>query len=119
MKTKTAAINTISKGPFSSIIPSIPSMIFEKIDQEKIEKIYLFGSYAYGEPNEDSDVDICVIIRKRLRRFKMAYKINTILHDNNIVPSDLLVFRSKEFEESLKIRNIERTIANHGILLYG
>jgi hypothetical protein len=48
----------------------------------------------------------------------MAFKIKTILHDNNIVPSDLLVFRSKEFNEALKIRDIERTIANHGILLY-
>ena len=26
------------------------------------EKIYLFGSYAYGTPNTDSDFDICVII---------------------------------------------------------
>ena len=119
MTAKTVTANIIAHGPFSGIIPSIPSMIFEKIDKEKIEKIYLFGSYAYGEPNEDSDVDICVIIRKRLRRFKMAFKINSILHDNNIVPSDLLVFRSKEFNEALKIRNIERTIANHGILLYG
>jgi predicted nucleotidyltransferase len=119
MTAKTATANIIAHGPFSGIIPSIPSMIFEKIDKEKIEKIYLFGSYAYGEPNEDSDVDICVIIRKRLRRFKMAFKIKTILHDNNIVPSDLLVFRSKDFYEALKIRNIERTIANHGILLYG
>jgi predicted nucleotidyltransferase len=24
-------------------------------------KIILFGSYAYGAPNEDSDVDLCVI----------------------------------------------------------
>ena len=119
MTAKTATANIIAHGPFSGIIPSIPSMIFEKIDKEKIEKIYLFGSYAYGEPNEDSDVDICVIIRKRLQRFKMAFKIKTILHDNNIVPSDLLVFRSQDFYEALKIRNIERTIANHGILLYG
>ena len=26
------------------------------------EKIYLFGSYAYGTPTDDSDYDLCVII---------------------------------------------------------
>ena len=25
------------------------------------EKIYLFGSYAYGTPTDDSDYDLCVI----------------------------------------------------------
>ena len=24
-------------------------------------KIILFGSYAYGKPNEDSDIDLCII----------------------------------------------------------
>ncbi len=27
------------------------------------EQIILFGSYAYGEPNEDSDIDLMVIER--------------------------------------------------------
>jgi predicted nucleotidyltransferase len=26
------------------------------------ERIILFGSYAYGEPNEDSDVDLLVVM---------------------------------------------------------
>jgi len=26
------------------------------------EAIYLFGSYAYGTPNEDSDIDIYVVL---------------------------------------------------------
>jgi predicted nucleotidyltransferase len=26
-----------------------------------VEKIYLFGSYAYGSPTEDSDIDLMVI----------------------------------------------------------
>lgn len=29
------------------------------------EKIILFGSYAYGEPHEDSDVDILVVMPTR------------------------------------------------------
>ena len=45
------------------------------------EKIVLFGSYAYGEPSEDSDVDLLVImpfegrsqdVRRALRRATVA-----------------------------------------------
>jgi predicted nucleotidyltransferase len=28
-----------------------------------VEQIYLFGSYAYGTPNADSDLDIYVIMK--------------------------------------------------------
>lgn len=31
-------------------------------DQFQPERIILFGSYAYGEPNEHSDVDLLVIM---------------------------------------------------------
>ncbi len=34
-------------------------------EQFKPQKIILFGSYAYGKPNEDSDVDYMVIFRQR------------------------------------------------------
>ncbi|MDQ1326809.1 MAG: uncharacterized protein QG641_89 [Candidatus Poribacteria bacterium] len=26
------------------------------------EKIYLFGSHAYGQPNDDSDVDLLIVV---------------------------------------------------------
>jgi predicted nucleotidyltransferase len=29
----------------------------------KPDRIYLFGSYAYGQPHEESDVDLLVIMR--------------------------------------------------------
>src|ERR1700691_3587345 len=31
-------------------------------DEFKPDKIILFGSYAYGTPNEDSDVDLLVVM---------------------------------------------------------
>ena len=40
------------------------------------EKIYLFGSYAYGTPTDDSDYDLCVIIP-----------------ENSLLPSDLVITR--------------------------
>ena len=32
------------------------------VDTIQTNRIYLFGSYAYGSPDEESDYDICVII---------------------------------------------------------
>jgi predicted nucleotidyltransferase len=29
-----------------------------------VEQIYLFGSYAYGTPHKDSDLDLYVVLRR-------------------------------------------------------
>jgi predicted nucleotidyltransferase len=52
------------------------------------EKIVLFGSYAYGIPHADSDVDILVIMPAR-NQLDQAVKISMAV-DNNF-PLDLLV----------------------------
>jgi len=36
-------------------------LIVEELKKAEPEKIILFGSYAYGEPNENSDIDLFVI----------------------------------------------------------
>jgi uncharacterized protein len=36
-------------------------LIIDKLKKTSPEKIILFGSYAYGEPSEDSDLDILVV----------------------------------------------------------
>lgn len=37
------------------------SEITDILKQYGIEKIILFGSYAYGNPNKDSDIDLLII----------------------------------------------------------
>lgn len=41
---------------------NVQDLIYQIRDRFRPEKIILFGSYAYGEPVEDSDVDILVIM---------------------------------------------------------
>jgi uncharacterized protein len=36
-------------------------LLVERIKKESPEKIILFGSYAYGDPTEESDIDILVV----------------------------------------------------------
>jgi predicted nucleotidyltransferase len=54
------------------------------------EKIVLFGSYAYGTPTEDSDVDLLVIMpRTRQRGERMSLRIRHAVP--RTFPLDLLV----------------------------
>jgi len=43
--------------------------------------IYLYGSHAYGKPNEDSDIDMLVVLRIQLKAHKHAVKIYGALRD--------------------------------------
>jgi len=61
------------------------------------EKIILFGSYAYGTPTEDSDLDICVVETNYKNKWKEKKKIRDLLSDIRI-PIDILNPRIDEFE---------------------
>ena len=52
------------------------------------DKIILFGSFAYGTPNEDSDVDILVVMPAR-NQLDQAYKIRCAV--TAPFPMDLIV----------------------------
>lgn len=58
--------------------------------QFRPRKIILFGSYAYGNPTEDSDVDLLVVMhRTRYRGERMSLRIRRALQRD--FPLDLLV----------------------------
>lgn len=80
------------------------------------DKIILFGSYAYGTPNADSDVDILVVMPARNQR-SQAYKIR--LGISAPFPMDLIV----RTPDTLKWRLEEgdsflREIMSKGKVLY-
>ena len=55
-------------------------------------RIYLFGSYANGEPHKTSDIDLMVIVENNLNPFKIAYKIRRALAETNLA-LDIVVNR--------------------------
>jgi predicted nucleotidyltransferase len=58
--------------------------------QFRPRKIILFGSYAYGKPTEDSDVDLLVVMnRTRHRGERMSLRIRQAMPAS--FPMDLLV----------------------------
>lgn len=99
----------------------------EKINEvvEKIvlnvnpEKVILFGSYAQGNPNEDSDVDILVVKTMDIPRHKRTREIRKYLRGMK-VPIDLLVYSQEEIDEWKGNRHafINKALEN-GKVLYG
>ena len=104
-------------------IEKLKPLIVERLKPLKPDKIILFGSYAYGKPNEESDIDIFLLkeglnsknIRdfeleaaKRLIEIQMKYKTNGI--DVLSAPTSEVYKRQDYFykEELLK----------HGKILY-
>lgn len=65
------------------------------------DKIVLFGSYAYGAPHEDSDVDILVIMPAR-NTTDMAVKIHLALMPP--FPMDIIVRTPQELRWRLAER---------------
>ena len=62
-------------------IEVIKDEIVERLRPLNPEKIILFGSYAYGKPTEDSDIDLCIIEKSVLSKSKEKMKIRNLLKD--------------------------------------
>src|SRR5713226_6281491 len=63
------------------------------------EKIILFGSYAFGTPNQDSDVDLLVIMPAR-NQLHQAFRIR--LNTEHRFPLDLIVRTPKNMQWRLE-----------------
>jgi len=85
------------------------------------EAIYLFGSYAYGAPNEDSDLDIYVVVPDSLEEnpLDVGADIRLNLWKKSRLPLDILVGTSSTFNRRKTGATIQRTIADKGVRLYG
>jgi predicted nucleotidyltransferase len=81
------------------------------------ERIILFGSYAYGTPNNDSDVDLLVILPFKGKPVRKALEI--INKTNPNISLDLLVRTPEQVKERLDNRDwFICEIIQKGITLY-
>ncbi len=81
--------------------------------------IYLFGSHAWGSPEEDSDIDLFIVVEKSnlsmTERMRLGY---SILWDISI-PLDLIVYTEQELNEKKEHpSSLSHKILNKGIILY-
>jgi uncharacterized protein len=84
------------------------------------EQIWLFGSYAWGEPTEDSDLDLVVVVpssqERSLQRVRRAHKTLQGIG----LPKDVMVHTRSEFETFRDVvSSLTYKITHEGRLLYG
>jgi predicted nucleotidyltransferase len=84
-------------------------------------KIFLFGSYAFGTPTSDSDLDLCIVTNLEGKRKldiirAVRREITAVLHG----ALDILVYGDEEFAQRSALQNtLEHKIAKEGKLLHG
>ena len=67
------------------------------------ERIILFGSYAYGTPTEDSDVDLLVIMPYQGRPIAKAIEVRQAVRAG--FPMDLLVYTPEYIQKRIAMED--------------
>lgn len=108
-------IPTGSNQPVSETLPPAIQRIVQTLDPEQI---VLFGSYAYGAPTPDSDVDLLVIMETDATSAERSWAVSRLLIPR-LFPVDILVRTPHEIERALaKGDFFIREIVTRGTLLY-
>ena len=104
---------------FPPVAETLPGAIERIVSELKPEKIILFGSYAYGNPTPDSDVDLLVIMKTKAKEIDRYVAVSNVLYPRQF-PVDILVKTPKEMEaEARKTGNFFiREILKKGRVLY-
>jgi predicted nucleotidyltransferase len=98
----------------------IPVRVIRRFTREVAErfgpdKIILFGSYAYGTPHQDSDVDILVVMPAR-NQLDQAVRIE--LACDPPFPLDIIVRTPENMKWRLEGESFLREITSKGKVLY-
>ena len=104
---------------FPPVAKTLPGAIKRLVSELKPEKIILFGSYAYGNPTPDSDVDLLVIMKTRAKEIDRYVKVSNLLYPRQF-PVDIIVKTPKEIEAEHKKRGnfFMREILTKGRVVY-
>jgi len=82
------------------------------------ERVILFGSYAYGEPSPDSDVDLLVIMESDLSPTERYIAVSKVLTPR-LFPMDILVRTPQEIDRRLRMGDFFiKEILERGKALY-
>lgn len=90
------------------------------VDAIQPEKIILFGSHIWGKPNEDSDVDLLVVLADSEQPgYRRARDIYHSLRGIRL-PIEVLVRTRDEMERGSQMKaSLERKILEEGKVLHG
>ncbi len=82
-------------------------------EQYEPKKIILYGSYAYGEPTQDSDVDLLIIKNTDKRLIDRWIEVKKLLRDvAQSLPVSPLVYTEEEIDERKPFNYIASELAD-------
>jgi len=91
------------------------------VDAIPVEQIYLFGSYAYGTPRKDSDLDLYVVLKDevQMRDLDAGLQIRFAIDRKKSMPVDIIAKKKKDFLLRMNSITLERIVNRDGIRIYG
>jgi predicted nucleotidyltransferase len=79
-------------------------IVRQVVDAYRPEKIILFGSYAYGHPHADSDLDLLIIKNTSERFIDRWINVRRIVSDpQRRIPFEPIVLTPEEITERLAV----------------
>jgi len=98
-------------------LADIQQVVAQIVERFHPQKVLLFGSYAYGEPTSDSDVDLLIVMETPLRGVEQAVEIRKAV--DFPFPADLLVRTPQQITERLALGDVFlREVITRGMMLY-
>lgn len=88
------------------------------VENYKPEKIILFGSYAWGNPGPDSDIDLFVVKETNKNIFERNREVNRILFGSDMA-IDVLVYTPEQLNKRKQMGDpFINKIINNGKVIY-
>ncbi len=106
----------------ADITTKLHSEVLQKLVQQIVngfhpQKVILFGSYAYGVPREDSDLDLLVIMEAGGRPLRAAANIAAAV--DHPLALDILVLEPRQLQSALEREFTFATeVMTRGIVLH-
>jgi len=106
-------------------IEELKKEIKKRLEPLNLEKVILFGSYAYGNPSKDSDIDLYVVTKDEFLpkswrdKSKIYLKVANSLDDFlKRYPTDLIVHTKAMHQKFIELNSsFAKKILQNGIAL--
>jgi uncharacterized protein len=101
-------------------------LILENLQNLNLYKVILFGSFAYGKPDKDSDFDLIVVTNDEYfpksyqEKSDLYLKVSNALTDiAGRIPIDLVVYTKSMYIQFIQVGSLfSKEILQNGVILY-
>ena len=113
--------NISEETPLADIKQNLDEISQIIVETVPVESIYLFGSYAYGTPSNNSDLDLYVVFKDemQLRELDAIRSIRKAIFPIKKMSMDILGLKQKRFHIRKNYATLEGKIVKEGVKLYG